>query len=163
MIALPPLPEWTPDAACDGIATRDFDPWHEPEHYPIAKRVCAQCDVAQECRAWAVTELVPRGIAQGVYGGLEPAQLRALAAPARGPRAAAAHGTRARYLTCTAGADGSKCAACRAANASYEHQRRRDRARTPGPHPAFAVLDHPTGRGQHRAWPGQLLLFADTA
>lgn len=165
-------PAWTVDAACDGMAGRELDPWHPDDNltparrdglYAIARRVCAGCPVRLAC----ALEALQNGLADGVWGGLTPADRRRIARerphlgfPTPG---AAKHGERSRYVAgCTAGEGGRACEPCLRAHREYERERRaiRRSARIPAAVPLL-VLDHPAGSGRRRAWPGQLYLDLD--
>ena len=61
--------EWSDRAACSSVPTDLFFP-HEagPGSLNAAKAICASCDVAPECLAYAVRT----GQHDGVWGGLSP-------------------------------------------------------------------------------------------
>lgn len=121
---------WTIEAACLGLTTADYDPWHPTGEggtgpgkgatvaYGAARRVCMQCPVRLECLHEGLRLLETVGVA-GMWGGLTPEELRALAREVGKPaRKVAQHGTRSRYVA------GCHCALCTAANARVEHERR---------------------------------------
>ncbi len=122
--ALAKIPEWSVDAACDGVPKGDYDPWH-PEGddgptlmYAVARRICAECPVRLECLLHGL-ELLKEAPVLGMYGGLTPEELRRLARrKGRPARKIARHGTRARYVA------GCHCDLCSQANARGEHERR---------------------------------------
>jgi Transcription factor WhiB len=130
-LAMRPEP-WTKRAACRGLATPDFDPWHPgpgqgryaeavlPEvMYGAARRVCARCPVRLECALQGLDLLGSSDGVHGMWGGLTPPELRELARSLQLPsRKVAQHGTRAAYV------EGCRCPACRRVNAVEEHKRR---------------------------------------
>lgn len=161
-------PDWTVQAACQGIAGPDLDPWHPPDHltaaeqaaqYALARLVCSRCPVRHPCALEALHE----GIGHGVWGGLDPADRRRIARKHGYPNPGAApHGEYSRYVTCTLD-QGRPCADCREAKRRYMAGRRaqgleRRRRRTGTPPPALVLV---LGHGRHRAWPGQYVLFPD--
>lgn len=81
--------EWRYGAACATAPDPDvFFPVNE--HHPraryqmmIAKRLCAECQVRESCRDWAVQTQQNAGI----WGGLTPAERRSLGRARRGRRA----------------------------------------------------------------------------
>jgi hypothetical protein len=121
-------PEWTERAACVSRMTPELDLWHPPEEAPrkwrqqsyrLARRVCmADCPVQAECTRLGL-ELLAEGLADGMYGGLDPDELRALARRLSRPtRKVAQHGERSCYV------GGCRRPECVRANADYEHGRR---------------------------------------
>lgn len=58
---------WQDSARCRGI---DPDVFFDPERWPDARRVCADCKVRLDCLAHALDAPEPRGI----WGGLTPAE-----------------------------------------------------------------------------------------
>lgn len=50
--------KWRDDAACNGKATRYYDPWDTPDHMfeplPDARKICERCSVRVECLADAL-------------------------------------------------------------------------------------------------------------
>jgi len=120
-------PDWTRQAACNGQAAGDRDPWHpsldataaqERRAYGWARAVCLGCPVQVACTRYGL-ELLTAEPVEGMYGGLRPDQLRSLARRLeRAARKQAQHGTRARYVK------GCRCVGCRAENARREHERR---------------------------------------
>jgi hypothetical protein len=126
-VTLPEPPAWTRDAACNGLACRDLDPWAPPEELPSAQRrflifqarlICSCCPVRLACARDALAELPLYG-ARTMRGGLTPDEQRQLARQLQLPtRKMAQHGTRARYVT------GCHCDLCRQANKRDEHARR---------------------------------------
>ncbi|MDP5184794.1 WhiB family transcriptional regulator [Blastococcus sp. BMG 814] len=123
-------PAWTRSAACAGLVTRDLDFWHPHDDLPaakkavqfaVARRVCAECPVRHPCALEALEGAIPHGM----FGGLDPADRRRIAAGYGYERpGAAAHGTYARYVSCTAGDRAGKCAPCREAKRRYMEARR---------------------------------------
>lgn len=72
---------WRRQAACAGAPTQLFFPPAPDTPAPMnpwsaepAQALCAVCTVRQDCRDWAVATRQP----DGVWGGLEPAELRRL-------------------------------------------------------------------------------------
>jgi Transcription factor WhiB len=160
-------PDWSEDAACLGLATRIRDPWTPGEHLTpeetafelhLARRICSGCLVRVECASDALRRL-PIAAEHSMRGGLTPDELIDLAKQLHLPhRQRAQHGTRSRYVA------GCRCTDCRAAHATYEHERRLwagARRRQRFADLVFAHLTEPRGRGRHRAEAGQLLLFTD--
>jgi hypothetical protein len=158
-------PDWTEEAACLDLATRDRDIWSPGEHLTpeqtafelhLARRICASCPVRIDC---VVQELgmLPQMAPVSMRGGLTPDELVALAKDMGLPhRQAAQHGNRSRYV------GGCRCDDCRNAHRVYEHERRlwaRSRKHQISAAEVHAWLTKPMGRGRHRAAPGQLLLF----
>lgn len=120
----PRPPEWTEEAACLGLADRRLDPWHpgraDPGAYTEAKQVCLRCPVRAQCLDFALDLMQRLGAVAGMFGGLTPRELRALARERGLPtRAVAQHGTRARYVNYQC-----RCDLCRRANAAGEAERR---------------------------------------
>ncbi|SNR32919.1 WhiB family transcriptional regulator [Blastococcus mobilis] len=161
-------PDWTRQAACQGISGRDLDPWHPPEHltaaeqatqHALARLVCARCPVRHPC----ALEALQAGIGHGVWGGLTVADRRRIARRHGYPQPGAAqHGTRARYIAgCTDGPDGKACRPCLEAHRRWvAEQRARTAARKAAviPPPALVLV---LGHGRRRAYPGQYVLFTD--
>lgn len=152
-------PEWTRDAACLGLTSAGRDLWHpddgHEDDWVLARPICAACPVRLSC----ATDALRAGLEHGMYGGLTPADRRAVARVHGFPRPGAApHGTRSRFVAgCTAGPEGRSCDPCRAAHAAYERERRairRERRAEPWP-----WLTTPVGSGRHRGWPGQYVLL----
>jgi len=124
-------PDWTTRAACLGQASRAFDPWHPDGDLPArhrrlaeqqAKLVCLGCPVQTDCIRLGL-ELVAVDTVEGIFGGLRPAELRALARKlARTSRKVAQHGTRSGYVAHRK-AGQEPCDLCRAANAADKHAR----------------------------------------
>lgn len=164
------LPDWTRQAACDGLAGRELDPWcpdpdlprREREYLTAkARRVCASCPVMLDCAADALASLA-KVEEHSMRGGMTPTELVEVAKKLGLPyRREAQHGTRSKYVAgCQDGPDGGACEDCKRAHREYEHERRL-RARSSKPAPEFPWLVKPMGRGRHRAQAGQLVLFAD--
>jgi len=160
-------PDWTEEAACAGLATRDRDLWSPGEHltpeekafeWHLARRICSGCPVRTECTVQAL-ELLPVMAEHSMRGGLTPDELVDLAKHLQLPhKQQAQHGTRSKYVA------GCRCQDCRDAHATYEHERRLwapARRRQRFADLVFAHLTKPTGRGKHRAGAGQMLLFTD--
>lgn len=64
-------PGWWGRAACAGIGPDVFfDP--DPGAEQAAKAICARCEVAAACRAWAFRQ----HLTDGVFGGLTPSERR---------------------------------------------------------------------------------------
>ena len=124
-------PDWTVSAACNGLATRESDPWHPVSQpgrqvraadWAEARWVCMRCPVQSECLRYA-TELLAVGSLQGMMAGLTPDELRTMVRRiGRSARKQARHGTRTAYVNLAC-----RCAPCLAANARYEASRRRGR------------------------------------
>lgn len=115
------LEDWRARAACPGRSTRWRDPWHQEARYPEARQICSGCPVQQQCLAYALDVLDTTGQVEGIYGGLRPDGLRALARSiGRTGRKVAQHGTRARYVSWKC-----RCGPCRTANARYKASRSR--------------------------------------
>jgi WhiB family transcriptional regulator, redox-sensing transcriptional regulator len=117
-------PSWTEQASCLSLATRERDPWHpavedRPTYqYAVARRICQGCPVRLECLHEGL-DLLTRMPVRGMFGGLTPEELRALAREHGLPaRRVADHGTRSRYVV------GCRCPRCRRASSDGEHQRR---------------------------------------
>lgn len=77
--------DWRHEAACFGIATREYDPWYATgktaaAEYNVARRVCAGCPVRQMCLEDALTieRTGPEADVHGVRGGLTPNERIAL-------------------------------------------------------------------------------------
>jgi hypothetical protein len=159
-------PDWTVDAACQGLAVAELDPWNPPDDLPaverdvqhaLARLVCAKCPVRHPC----ALEALKGGIGHGVWGGLTVADRRRIARRHGYPQPGAAqHGTRARYIAgCTDGPDGKACRPCLEAHRRWvAEQRARSKRRHTIPPPALALV---LGHGKRRAWPGQFVLFPD--
>jgi len=159
-------PDWTSQAACDGLVTRQRDIWTPGDHlspeekaqeWHYARQICARCPVRLDCAVDALRDL-PRAEAHSMRGGLTPDELTDLA---RGMgmrwRREAQHGDRSKYVA------GCRCDLCRDAHRIYEHERRlhaRPGRRTTVA-AVYAHLTRPVGRGKRRAGVGQLLLFTD--
>jgi hypothetical protein len=135
-----PTPDWTTQAACHGLATRESDPWHPDGDgttlaFAIARRFCQGCPVRLDCLHEGLA-LLPVAAVYGMYGGLAPDELRALARSKGLPaRKIAKHGTRARYVApyrC-------RCDLCVRENARREHERRLARSSSPLPPRCAAV------------------------
>jgi hypothetical protein len=151
-------PEWTAAAACLGKADGAVDPWHTESRYDEARQVCGSCPVRDRCLEWAVGELAPARLVEGVWAGLTPAEVyEAAGLPRRGP---APHGTHARYAAGPCLPDGHRCTICMTAHATYEHHRRQ-RLRFRPPEVPPLVLLRPHGRGRLIALPGQYLFAFD--
>jgi hypothetical protein len=76
-LALPPRPAWAAHGACRWHPEIDF--FGKPWKLSAAQAVCFSCPVREECLAYAMEWEEP----DGVWGGLTPAQRRALR-PKRG-------------------------------------------------------------------------------
>lgn len=118
--------DWRSEAACDGLTDRDHDPWvpdgtrrDRALQFARARRVCQHCPVRLPCARYGLS-LLPEGEASvGMFGGLTPADQRAVARWLEKPdRKVAAHGTRSRYVA------GCRCLGCKHAHREYEHARR---------------------------------------
>lgn len=114
--------EWTEEAACVGQVDRDLDPWHPDDDLDrgdqraavdLAREVCGGCPVRLQCLALGLA-LLPLGDVHGMYAGLTPDELRAVARRRELPqRTVAQHGTRARRVA------GCTCDPCKRAHAAY--------------------------------------------
>lgn len=79
-----PRPEWRTKAACREYNTAYYDPWEagprdkKPSH--TAAVVCATCPVKRECLLAGLEsdKMNHHGVAYHVWGGLAPAQRRAI-------------------------------------------------------------------------------------
>lgn len=139
------LEGWRLAGACAGHPDPSLWFADDPAGITVAKAVCGRCQVRDVCLADALA----RGEEWGVLGGLDPAERRALGVPRP-----VVHGSRGRY------AEGCRCDLCRRANAAYMAGWRTRRAPvTARPTLVVAVLERTTGRGRHRAFPGQLYLI----
>lgn len=129
-------PDWTIDAAC---ANQPAEWWHSEDtrEQLAARTICTTCPVRLTCALDALGRAEP----YGVWGGLDRADRRTVAREYGYPHpAAAAHGTRSRYVA------GCRCPDCTRAHAAYEHKLRHRRTRpraaedfyepAPGPAPA---------------------------
>ena len=68
-------PRWWDRAACTGVGPDVFfDP--SPDAEQLAKAICAGCEVAEACAAWAGEQR----IGEGVFGGLTALERRSGAA-----------------------------------------------------------------------------------
>lgn len=113
---------WRDHAACAGMADAALDPWFPDEDMPrrdqtaafdLAREVCDGCPVMVQCLEVGLA-LIPLDGAQGMYGGMTPAELRAEARRRGIPdRTVAQHGTRARRVS------GCDCGPCKRAHAEY--------------------------------------------
>ena len=94
-VGLPAVTDWRNDAACRDLASACWDPWF-PERsgesgdrarrraaYADARAMCHRCPVKAECLADAIAT----GERDGMRGGLDPVERKALAAkePLGGP------------------------------------------------------------------------------
>lgn len=146
------LEGWKLAGVC--AAHPDPDLWFadDPAHLQAAKGLCGGCPVRGVCLDAAMA----RGEGLGVWGGLDPAERRRLAVDLglRRPsvHGASQHGQRSTYNA------GCHCGPCSAANAAYKAAWQLRRPVTARPTLVVAVLERPTGRGLHRAWPGQLYI-----
>jgi WhiB family transcriptional regulator, redox-sensing transcriptional regulator len=68
-LPVPKPADWMRDAACIGLAFGDVDPWHSEPHEGdlnrVARRICAECPVKQQCREYGQT--LPGNY--GIWGG----------------------------------------------------------------------------------------------
>jgi len=125
-------PSWTERAACTPHVAAGRDLWNPDDEQPRrvlavlwekARGVCIGCPVQVECGRFGLELLNDTGAVTGMYGGMDPDQLRAVArAVARSPRKMARRGTRSCYI------HGCGHPECRAANARYEADRRKRKA-----------------------------------
>ena len=125
------LPAWMKHSACIPHIAGGDDPWHpddeEPRRvqaamYERARVVCVACPVQVLCGRRGLVLLETDGV-DGMYGGMTPDELRALARSlARPTRKVAQEGSRSCYIK------GCGHAACRAANTRYESARRAQKA-----------------------------------
>ena len=126
------LPDWMRRAACIPHITAGRDPWHPDDELPRkeqaamyaeARAVCVTCPVQVQCGRRGLILLETEGV-DGMYGGMAPDELRAVARTiARPTRRVAQHGTRARYVNYKC-----KCPLCRLANSTGEADRRARKA-----------------------------------
>lgn len=152
-------PDWTKDAACAGLATRNRDPWSPADHltpneqdleFHHARRICFTCPVNMQCLTHEL-QMLPQFEPMSMRGGLTPNEITTLARDLGMKwRREAQHGTRSKYVA------GCRCPDCRDAHRTYEHHRR-----LWAHHPTATQtwLTRPVGNGRFRAYPGQLLLF----
>ena len=79
-----PRLDWRTQAACRTFVTTHYDPWEAgpKERYPshTAATVCATCPVKRECLLAGIASdaMNHHGVAYHVFGGLAPAQRRAI-------------------------------------------------------------------------------------
>jgi hypothetical protein len=79
-----PRPDWRTQAACRTFETTHYDPWEagpkerKPSH--TAEVVCGTCPVKRECLLAGIASdaMNHHGVAYHVFGGLAPAQRRAI-------------------------------------------------------------------------------------
>jgi hypothetical protein len=79
-----PRPDWRTKAACREFVTTHYDPWEanpterKPSH--TAEVVCGTCPVKRECLLAGIASdaMNHHGVAYHVFGGLAPAQRRAI-------------------------------------------------------------------------------------
>lgn len=64
---------WREQAACRTVDTAVFFD-HTDKGVEVAKKVCARCDVRQECLDARLAELDPNDFDFGVWGGMTPAE-----------------------------------------------------------------------------------------
>lgn len=114
------VPDWHARAACQ-LFPELRDAFHDakpgtPEHL-AARIICAACPVKLEC----ATSALERGEPWGMWGGLDRADRKAIAAQHGYPVPAMVpdHGTDARYKK-----NGCRCPDCKRAHAVYEFDRR---------------------------------------
>lgn len=122
------LPGWMKLSSCIPHMREGDDPWHPDDELPgkvqaamfeQGRVVCAACPVQVQCGRRGL-ELIETDGVDGMYGGMTPDQLRAIARTVGRPtRKVAQHGTRARYVNYKC-----HCPLCRAANAQAESARR---------------------------------------
>ena len=141
-------PDWTEQAACNGLAGAELDPWHDERspYAPVARQMCQGCPVRLPCALYALHEAIPHGI----WGGLDPADRRRIARKHGYEQPGSArHATRSRYIA------GCRCPDCTEAHRRYIASQRAKARDTP----QVVVLDQPDGTGPHTAYPGQCVLF----
>ena len=122
-------PPWTERAACAPHVAAGRDVWNPDDELPRrvlavlweeARAVCIGCPVQVECGRFGLELLNDAGAVAGMYGGMDPDQLRSVArAVARPARKVARRGTRSCYIRSCGHPE------CRHANAVYEAGRRR--------------------------------------
>lgn len=151
------VPGWHEFGACQLFPELD---WVDakpgtPQHH-AALIVCAACPVRLQC----ATDALKRGEPWGMWGGLDRADRKAIAAQYGYPVPAMVpdHGTDARYKK-----NGCRCPDCKQGHAVYEFDRRaraRAKALSRGVWASpLLVLTHPvTVRRGRRLGPGQYLL-----
>ena len=150
-------PGWQALSSCKTAPDPDWWFADDEATQQRAKRVCAGCAVRGRC----LDDALARGEAWGVRGGLDAAERRALAPRLGYPRpsidGASQHATNGRY------ASGCRCRPCTDARARYVASWRSRRSSITTRVSLFYVIEKPTGRGLHRAWPGQLALAIGVA
>jgi hypothetical protein len=125
-------------AKCADWNLNASDPWHDPDLEDVAKAVCAQCPVQNECLDYAVRD----GLWGGVMGGMT-VQERSKWAKQNGY---ARHGTLTGYTK-----DRCRCGLCQTAIREYDQGKRprkgvcgtaagAKRHRRAGQHPCEACL-----------------------
>ncbi|MPZ61585.1 MAG: hypothetical protein GEU93_09875 [Propionibacteriales bacterium] len=115
MLTLPQPPVWVADALCAQVDPEIFFP-RKGEPNTAARRVCAACPVAAECRAHAIRSGEPHGI----WGGLT-AQQRRTEQPERIAPRPIKHGTPGGERTHRRRGE-TPCAACREAVNAYRRR-----------------------------------------
>lgn len=70
---------WRDSAACRGVGPNVFF----DQVYKPALRICARCEVQQECLDARLAEVEPGDLDMGVWGGMTPAQRAAVRARRR--------------------------------------------------------------------------------
>jgi hypothetical protein len=122
------LPGWMKRAACTPHIQAGDDWWHPDDEMPrrvqqamfaVARGYCVGCPVQVQCGRYGM-ELLARESLDGMYGGMDPSELRDLARLLGMPaRKVAQHGTRARYVNFRC-----RCGPCTRANSEGEAERR---------------------------------------
>lgn len=95
------MSDWREEAACKGRPARIWFPGAIPDGlratagdpYAYARSICAGCPAKDACLAYALETREPNGL----WGGLDPVERRALGRPAKPMRKDPAHGTAPGY------------------------------------------------------------------
>lgn len=75
--------EWMLDALCAQIGGDSFFPGETNDNYRTARRICGQCDVAEQCLAY-IMRTEPAGDRNGFFAGLTANQRHELAQQKKG-------------------------------------------------------------------------------
>ena len=123
---------WQDRAACKGLAADLFFP-ERGEPATAAKAVCVECQVADDCLMYAITNLE----ISGVWGGKDGKERRrirrqlidagVIAPAACDPTRPTACGTRSGYITHRRNGEDA-CQECKDANTEYQAIRRQQRS-----------------------------------
>ena len=123
MISLPVIPSWVDGAACAGTDPETWQPTQgETDKTRMAKRICAGCPSRMAC----LEDALKNNERFGIWGGLTVTERDALTSQKPKPEPVE-HGNLAgykRHIT----QHTEPCESCKAANAEYQRDRRRERA-----------------------------------